>query len=284
MAALPPQPTPKSDASPGLLAHVAVAKYADGLPLDRQTKQFARLGIDLPRNTLARHMIKVGNLIQPPISALQQHIQSYGVVQMNETPVQVLKESCKVTQSKSYNWVMKGGPPENRRSCTTTTLVCHNRCQKTCGRITAATCRVMVTPVTTLSSVSPTSRAWGVGLMCAGSSWTPKKRLPKKEQNKVTQALAFIGKLYQLDQAIKDLSPQDKAARRQADAAARNSVCMKCDCSMKQAPILSCFYSSSPQLIASSVFCSRVPCVNTRSLANFWWYDVRGSINRDCWS
>ena len=61
-APMPPQPIPKSVASPGLLAHVAVAKYADGLPLYRQSKQFERLGVDLPRNTLASHMIKVGEL------------------------------------------------------------------------------------------------------------------------------------------------------------------------------------------------------------------------------
>ena len=33
IAPLPPQPIPKSMASPGLLAHVAVSKYVDGLPL-----------------------------------------------------------------------------------------------------------------------------------------------------------------------------------------------------------------------------------------------------------
>ena len=33
------------------------------------------------------------------------------IVQMDETPVQVLKEPGKVARSKSYMWVMKGGPP-----------------------------------------------------------------------------------------------------------------------------------------------------------------------------
>ena len=48
-----------------------------------------------------------------------------------------------------------------------------------------------------------------------------KKALPKKEQNKgnkITQALAYIGKLYQLEQAIKEASSEDKHLRRQADA------------------------------------------------------------------
>ena len=112
-AALPPQPIPKSYASPGLLAHVAVAKYADGLPLYRQTKQFERLGIELPRNTLANHKIKAGALIDPLIQQLQAHIRSHDVVQMDETPAQVLKEPGKVAQSKSYMWLLKGGPPQH---------------------------------------------------------------------------------------------------------------------------------------------------------------------------
>ena len=38
---------------PGLLAHVAVAKYLDHLPLYRQAEIYARQGIDLERSTLA---------------------------------------------------------------------------------------------------------------------------------------------------------------------------------------------------------------------------------------
>ena len=111
-ASLPPQPIPKSLASPGLLAHVAVAKYADGLPLYRQSKQFERLGIDLPRNTLATYMVKVGELIAPLIDELQRHMLAYDLIGMDETPVQVLKEPGKPAQSMSYMWVMKGGPPQ----------------------------------------------------------------------------------------------------------------------------------------------------------------------------
>jgi transposase len=38
---------------PGLLAHVVVAKYADALPLYRQSVIYARDGVDLDRSTLA---------------------------------------------------------------------------------------------------------------------------------------------------------------------------------------------------------------------------------------
>ena len=45
-APLPAQPIPKSNASPGLLAHIATAKYCDALPLARQEQILARAGID----------------------------------------------------------------------------------------------------------------------------------------------------------------------------------------------------------------------------------------------
>ena len=59
-APLPAQPIPRSMASPGLLAHIAVSKYQDALPLYRQETILQRIGIDLPRATLANWMIQVG--------------------------------------------------------------------------------------------------------------------------------------------------------------------------------------------------------------------------------
>ena len=44
-----PDPIPKSFASAGLLAQIAVAKYEDALPLYRQEKILGRYGIDLDR-------------------------------------------------------------------------------------------------------------------------------------------------------------------------------------------------------------------------------------------
>jgi transposase len=44
---------PRGLAGPGLLAHVLVGKYADHLPLYRQSEIDAREGVDLDRATLA---------------------------------------------------------------------------------------------------------------------------------------------------------------------------------------------------------------------------------------
>ena len=111
-APLPAQPIPKSMASPGLLAHITVSKYQDALPLYRQETILKRIGVDLPRATLANWMIQAGQLIQPLINLLRDRLLAYDILQMDETPVQVLKESGKTAQSKSYLWVQRGGPPD----------------------------------------------------------------------------------------------------------------------------------------------------------------------------
>ncbi len=111
-APLPAQPIPKSLASPGLLAHITVAKYQDALPLYRQEQILQRIGVDIPRATLANWMIQAGLLIQPLINLLRDRLLAYDIVQMDETTVQVLNEPGKAAQSKSYLWLQRGGPPE----------------------------------------------------------------------------------------------------------------------------------------------------------------------------
>ena len=111
-APLPPQPIPKSLASPGLLAHITVSKYQDALPLYRQEAILNRIGTQLPRATLANWMIQVGTLIQPVINLLRDRLLAYDIIQMDETPVQVLKEPGKSAQSTSYLWLQRGGPPD----------------------------------------------------------------------------------------------------------------------------------------------------------------------------
>lgn len=112
IAPAPPQPIPKSMASPGLLAYVVIAKFLDGLPLYRQEKMFSRIGVELGRGTMARWMIAIGDLILPLINLLNEVQLDYDILQMDETTVQVLKEPDRDPTSKSYMWVRRGGPPD----------------------------------------------------------------------------------------------------------------------------------------------------------------------------
>ena len=109
IAALPDQPIPKSNASPGLLAHIAVAKYQDALPLYPLETIFKRLDLHLPRNTQANWMIKGTQLLQPIYNLLNEQLLSSGYIHMDETTVQGLNEPGKTAESKSYMWVRRTG-------------------------------------------------------------------------------------------------------------------------------------------------------------------------------
>ncbi len=108
------QPIPKSNASAGLLAHVAVSKYQDALPLYRQEGMFKRVGIHLPRQTLANWMIRSSELLQPLINLLRDQLLASPVIHCDETVVKVLKEPDKPASSQSYMWVQVAGPPQQR--------------------------------------------------------------------------------------------------------------------------------------------------------------------------
>jgi transposase len=104
-APLPPQPIPKSIASPGTLAYVAAGKFVLGQPLYRQQKELERLSFKLSRATLATWMIRAGELVQPLVNLIREHLLEAPYLQMDETTVQVLKEAGKAAETKSYLWV-----------------------------------------------------------------------------------------------------------------------------------------------------------------------------------
>ena len=105
----PVQLLPKSIASEGLIAHLVVSKFADGLPLYRQQKIFGRLGIELSRATMANWVVKASQQCQPLIDLLEKEIRSGPLINIDETPYQVLNEPGRCNTSKSYMWVFTGG-------------------------------------------------------------------------------------------------------------------------------------------------------------------------------
>jgi transposase len=112
IAPVPVQLIPKSIATAGLLAHVAISKFADALPFYRQEKIFARLGIELGRATMCGWMIKLYELIVPLLELFCAEIRSGPVVNIDETPLQVLNEPGRANTTKSYMWVFRGGDPD----------------------------------------------------------------------------------------------------------------------------------------------------------------------------
>jgi transposase len=69
---------------------VLVAKYADHLPLYRQSGIYAREGVDLERSTLADWVARSTTLLDPLIEALRKDVSASDVLHGDDTPVPVL--------------------------------------------------------------------------------------------------------------------------------------------------------------------------------------------------
>ena len=90
-----PEPIDKGLPGPGLLAHVAVSKYADHLPLYRLEGIFRRSGVELSRSTMCDWMAVVAELLEPIVKLMLSLILTSKVVQNDDTTVPVQDHSGK---------------------------------------------------------------------------------------------------------------------------------------------------------------------------------------------
>ena len=97
-AQAPSRPIVRSYAGPGLLAHVAVAKFLDHLPLYRQSHIYRREGVDLNRSTLADWIGLTCALLRPLNDALQRYVLAAEKIHTDDTPVPVLQPGRKQTK------------------------------------------------------------------------------------------------------------------------------------------------------------------------------------------
>jgi transposase len=213
-APMPPQPIPKSLASPTLLAQIAVSKYADGLPLYRQETMFRRLGIDLPRASLANWMVKTGELVQPLLNLLRDDLLASGFVQCDETRYQVLKEPGKAATSQSYLWVQLAPEPG---------VVLYDydasRSAEVPKRLLAGFEGFLQTDgyegygaigqepgITHVGCWAHARRKFDEALKAQKSSAKKKRSL---KESKAFQGLAFIQKLYKIERQIQEKPPDE---------------------------------------------------------------------------
>lgn len=89
-AAAPSRPIERGLPGPGLLAHVLVAKFADHLPLYRQSVIYAREGVELSRALLADWVGACSDLLAPLVDAIGRHVRAAAKLHADDTPLPVL--------------------------------------------------------------------------------------------------------------------------------------------------------------------------------------------------
>jgi len=218
-APVPAHILPKSKASPSLLAHIVTAKYVDAIPLYRQEAQFARLGVDLARATMASWIIKLGEAVVPILNLLNEQLLESPLIQCDETRVQVLS-SEKAPTAEHWIWVRASGPPHRR-------IILFDYDPSRGGAVPLRLLDGFTGILQTDGYEAYCAVAEAKGLIHAGCYAHARRRFedarksqadPSRDgQSKV--ALDLIGRLYRIEREIKTASPADRMAVRRAQSA-----------------------------------------------------------------
>jgi transposase len=114
-APMPAAVLPGSLASPSAMAYIMTQKYVEGLPLYRQEKHLARLGVKISRQTQANWMIAGADRWLTPLYArMYKHLLDQDILHADETTLQVLNETGRTPKNTSYMWLYRtgrAGPP-----------------------------------------------------------------------------------------------------------------------------------------------------------------------------
>jgi len=215
-AVLPPQPLPKSNASPDFLTMLLIVKYIDGLPLARFEYVLNRHGVKVPRQTLARWVIGAAALLQPLHNLMRDTLFDGTFMHMDETVVQVLKEKDKSPTSSSYMWVQAGGPPDKP-------VVIYDYDPSRSGAVPTRLLLGYQGYLMTdgYEGYNALARTEGIEhLVC----WAHVRRKfveatrvqAKGKKGRADEAVALIGKLYGIERTYKDATDGERYLARQA--------------------------------------------------------------------
>jgi transposase len=206
----PPQALEGSAAGSGLLAHIIVSKYVDHLPLYRLERIFERMGLRFSRSTMCGLLAQVEALLAPLGEEIIRRLRAGPYLQFDDTSVRVLTEE---EQARRFGRVWVYLSPLDR-------LVAFD----------ATATREHGGPLEFLEGFSGYLQGDGYS-----GNLTLRKKAPVfivgcmthlrryfvealETDPRAAHFIAFIKRLYVIEEAIRDLTPAEKRAARQAEA------------------------------------------------------------------
>ena len=113
-AAVPVPPLAHSISTPSLIAQVMYQKFALGLPLSRQEKDWYCLGLVLSRSNMANWVIRCSEeWFESVYWRIHEKLLECDLIHMDETRIQCNKEEGKLPSSESFMWVMRSAASED---------------------------------------------------------------------------------------------------------------------------------------------------------------------------
>lgn len=215
----PSRAVDRSLAGPGLLAHVLVAKYADHLPLYRQSAMYEREGVELDRSTLADWVGGASGVLAPLVEALRRYVLDTNKLHGDDTPVPVLSPGNGRTKTaRLWTYVRDDRPAGDTAAPAVWVAYSPDRkgdhpqehLKGFCGTLQA-------------DGYAGFNRLYEEGRIREAGCWAHVRRkfydLQQAHASPIAaEALARIGDLYRIEREIRGRSPDERRQVRQARA------------------------------------------------------------------
>jgi transposase len=207
----------KGKAGSGLLAHILVQKYCNHLPLYRQSQIYAREGIEIARSTMTGWAGQCSKLLEPLIEELKSYVFAATHIHGDDTPVKVLAPGTGKTKTgRIWTYVRdsRGYGDDN-----TPPAVCYFYSPDRKGE----------RPLAHLQNFSGTLHADAYAgydkmygdQITEAACWAHVRRkfyevtVASNNASIATGAVEEIGKIYEIEQEIRGMEPEERLKNRQ---------------------------------------------------------------------
>lgn len=204
-------------ASPSIVAKIMYDKYVNALPLNRQEKDYARLGVTLTRSVQASWINNAAmEHLKPIYDKLHEDLCKRDVIMSDETPCQVHREDGRKANSKSYMWIHRSGKDGlapiilydyqvSRHGDHAVNFLGDFSGYHQCDGFSGYNKLKKVTRVACLAHIR---RKFFDAVPKRGAANTGKARIPAKE------GVRFCDKLFELEREFADLAPEERKTQR----------------------------------------------------------------------
>jgi len=216
-APAPSRPIDRGLAGPGLLAHVLVAKYADHLPLYRQSEIYQREGVELDRSTLADWVGGASRTLQPLVDAVKKYVLSAEKLHGDDVPVPVLEPgNGKTKTGRLWTYVRDDRPAGSEAAAAVWFAYSPDRKgEHPAGHLQN------YSGILQADGYAGFNKLYGTGRIVEAACWAHARRkfhdLYQAHRSPIAkEALERIGQLYGIEQEIRGRSPAERREVRQA--------------------------------------------------------------------
>lgn len=205
------QPLERSRPGVGLLTHIIISKYCDHLPLHRLEGLFARLGIGIARQRMCDWIGEVVRLVEPVYYALLRELLTKNYLQADETGIKVQDRDHKDNMVNGYFWGLLGPP----------NLVWFHYAPSRASDVPKELLKDYMGALQTDAYIGynpvliPDKVKRIACLAHIRRRFIESKKVADKECNYIVE---LISKLYKIEKATKDSSPEERRLKRQKEA------------------------------------------------------------------